>query len=134
MTPVQQVDDLPRMLAVAGHHTAAPFYLTTEMFGGLPFEMAAAELTELIDKPIADLHSHEVPEIYVLLSPEPGGAEIAVSVDGETYSMVAPSALLVPAGAAHRFLTKRAVRGSFCLGLLLHQTPESTPRRGEQEG
>lgn len=134
MSAVQQVDDLPRLVEVDGHHAPAPFYLTAEMFGGLPIEMAGGELSELVDRPIADPHSHDVPEIYVLLSPEPAGAELEVTVEGESYSMVAPSALLVPAEATHRFVAKRAVRGSFCLGLLLHQPTESTPPRGEEEG
>jgi hypothetical protein len=133
MNGVQQVDDLPRLVEVDGHHAPAPLYLTAEMFGGLPLEMAGAELSALVGRPIAELHRHEVPEVYVLLAPEPGGAEIEVTVEGETYSMVAPSALLVPAGASHRFVTKRATGGSFCLGLLLHHKPESTPQRGEEE-
>jgi hypothetical protein len=135
MSGVQQVDDLPRLVEVDGHHAAAPFYLTAEMFGGLPVDMAGAELSDLVERPIASPHSHQVAEVYVLLSPEPGGAELEVTVDDEVFQMVAPSALYVPAGARHRFVTKKADRGSYCLGLLLQQPkPESIRSTGEEEG
>ena len=68
---------------------------------------------------MAAAHEHEVPEVYLLLSPEPGGAEIEVSVDGEVHRLVAPAALFVPARTRHCFVTKRAAPGSFCLGVLL---------------
>ena len=117
------IDDLPWVREVPGHHAPTPFYLTAEMFGGLPVEMAGAELSALVDKPVAEEHEHAVPEIYVLLSPEPGAAEIEVHLAGTVHRVVAPAAFYVPARTPHFFVTKRAVRGSFCLGLLLGPTP-----------
>src|SRR5919201_59311 len=110
---------VPVLREVAGHHRPAPFYLTDDMFGGLPVELVAAELSARVDIPLADLHTHAVPEIYVLLSPAPGEAEIDVEVDGETRRLVSPATFLVPAGARHRFITRRAAPGSWCLGVLL---------------
>lgn len=112
--------DIPVFRHVPGHHMPAPFLLTSTMFGGLPFDLAGAELSELVDKPIADPHTHEVPEIYLLISPEPGGAMIEVLLDGTTYELVAPGALLIPAGATHCFVTRRAIRGSYAFGVLLN--------------
>jgi hypothetical protein len=111
--------DLPILREVAGHHRPAPFYLTADMFGGSPVELVAAELSDLVGVPLADLHTHPVPEVYVLLSPAPGDAEIEVELDGERHRLVSPATFLVPAGARHRFVTRRAAPGSWCLGLLL---------------
>lgn len=113
--------NLPVPIPVAGHHEPAPFYLTSEMFGGLPVQLAGGELSELVGKPVAELHRHKVPEIYFLISPTAGTARIAVAVDGVQYELRSPACLYVPAGAAHRFVTLEAERGSYCFGLLLEQ-------------
>ena len=60
-----------------------------------------------------------MPEIYLLLSPEPGGAVIDVEVEGVSYEVVAPAAFYTPARMRHRFVTRTAVKGSSCLGVLL---------------
>jgi mannose-6-phosphate isomerase-like protein (cupin superfamily) len=111
--------DIPRFLAVAGHHRPAPFYLTADMFGGVPFEVAGGSIDHLVGRPVADPHRHEVDEIYFLVSPHPGGARIEVLVDGERHELTSPALLRVPAGAEHRFLTLEAETGSYCFGLLL---------------
>ncbi|WP_018685588.1 cupin domain-containing protein [Actinokineospora enzanensis] len=117
--PLSVQRDLPVFKQIEGHHAPTPFFLTTDMLGGLPVELAGAEISNLVDKPVAAPHTHEVPEIYLLLSPEPGGAEIEVRLDGETHTLEAPGALLIPAGSVHCFVTRRAIPGSYCLGLLL---------------
>ncbi|MFF0186549.1 cupin domain-containing protein [Streptomyces sp. NPDC005244] len=111
--------DIPRFLPVAGHHEPAPFYLTADMFGGVPVELAGGAITHLVGKPVADPHRHTVDEIYFLVSPNPGGARIDVLVDGERHELTSPALLRVPAGAEHRFLTLEAEPGSYCFGLLL---------------
>ncbi|MFE9808186.1 cupin domain-containing protein [Streptomyces sp. NPDC005548] len=111
--------DIPRFLPVAGHHEPAPFYLTADMFGGVPVELAGGPITHLVGKPVADPHRHAVDEIYFLVSPNPGGARIDVLVDGERHGLTSPALLRVPAGAEHRFLTLEAEPGSYCFGLLL---------------
>jgi hypothetical protein len=110
---------LPVLRDVPGHHRPAPLYLTADMFGGLPVEVAAAELSNLVDRPVAELHRHDVPEVYLLLSPTPGEAEIEIELDGESHRLVSPGAFMVPAGSEHRFTTRRAAPGSWCLGLLI---------------
>src|SRR5690349_9069860 len=115
----QLVSDLPRFLDVAGHFHPAPFFLTEDMFGGLAFSLAGGHIKDLVDKPVADMHVHEVPEIYLLLSPDPGGAEIEITVDEKLFHISSPAAFYVPALASHKFVTKKAQVGSYCLGILL---------------
>lgn len=113
------------MRTVPGHHKPAPFILTNDMFGGLPISMAGAEIRNLIGKPVADLHTHEVPEIYILVSPNPGGAEIDIELATETITVSSPSAVYVPAGTQHRFVTRTAEAGSFCFGIFLFADGET---------
>src|SRR5439155_8420240 len=56
---------LPIPLAVAGHHQPAPFYVTADMFGGLPVQLAGGELSTLVGKPVAAPHVHDVDELYL---------------------------------------------------------------------
>lgn len=112
-------DSLPVERHLDGHHVPVPFFLTRDMFGGLPVEIAGGEISGLVGRPVADPHVHDVPEIYLLLSPESGGAVIDVTVEDQRYEVVAPGAFFIPAGLQHHFVTRRAVTGSYCLGVLL---------------
>jgi len=113
------VRTLPVFKDVAGHHAAVPFYLTASMFGGMPVEIAGGEISDKVGKPVADPHRHTVPEVYFLVSRTPGGARIAVTVDGVDHELVSPAVMYVPTGALHRFVTLEAEPGSFCFGVLL---------------
>ena len=123
---VQVQADLPVFRTIDGHHRPVPFVLTRDMFGGIPVELGGAEISDLVDKPVAEPHVHEVPEIYLLFAPTPGAAVIEVEVEGETYELKAPAALYVPKGQRHRFVTRQAVPGSFCFGLFLHSGQTGT--------
>lgn len=120
--PGPAAQNLPILRDLPGHNIPVPFMLTGDMFGGIPVELAGAEISGLVDRPVADTHVHEVPEIYLLFAPQPGDAEIDVEIDGETFTVLSPGAVYVPAGARHRFVTRRAVPGSFCYGLFLNGT------------
>ncbi|MGW9439636.1 cupin domain-containing protein [Streptomyces sp. NPDC055607] len=109
---------------VDGHHNPAPFLITADMFGGIPIELAGAEISELVDQPVADLHRHEVPELYLLVSRRPGEAEIIVEVEGTEYPLRSPGVFRVPAGKLHRFITKKAEPGSYCFGIFLCEENE----------
>lgn len=111
--------ELPIPLAVGGHHQPAPFYLTADMFGGLPVQLAGGELSSLVDKPVAEPHTHDVDELYLLISPNPGGARIEVRLDGNLHELTSPAVMRIPAGSEHCFLTKEAETGSYCFGILL---------------
>jgi hypothetical protein len=123
--PLTEVD-LPVFKKVAGHYGETPFLLTSTMFGGLPFELAGCELSELIGKPVAAPHTHEFPEVYLLISPKPGGAMIEISLDETTHELVAPGAMFIPAGATHCFVTRKAIPGSYAFGVLLTSASDST--------
>jgi len=111
--------DLPLFREIPGHHAPTPFYLTDDMFGGLSFELAGGELSDKVDKPVAAPHTHEVPEIYLLLSPNPGGGVIEVVADGQRHLLSSPATFFIPAGTVHHFVTRKAEPGTYCLGLLL---------------
>ncbi|HWB36492.1 MAG TPA: cupin domain-containing protein [Rugosimonospora sp.] len=128
---VHVATDLPVFRSVDGHHRPVPFILTRDMFGGIPVELGGAEISDLVDKPVAEPHVHDVPEIYLLFAPTPGDAVITVEVDGDSYELSAPGALYVPAGHRHRFVTRKAVPGSFCFGLFLHGATTAVPQPRE---
>ena len=115
-------DQLPVFKTVVGHFSKAPFLLTPEMFGGLNFEVACKEISSMIGSSVSDLHAHEHPEIYMLISPQEGEAEIAIETkNGHVYKMTSPAVAYIPAHVEHRFVVHKAVQGSFCLGILLHK-------------
>ncbi|HET7460422.1 MAG TPA: hypothetical protein VFJ82_04205 [Longimicrobium sp.] len=113
------ITGLPIPLAVAGHHVPAPFYLTSEMFGGLPIQLAGGEISALVGKPVAAPHTHEVDELYLLVSPNPGGARIEVVVEGRRHELASPAVMRIPAGSEHCFVTLQAEVGSYCFGVLI---------------
>jgi hypothetical protein len=118
-TPAEIITGLPIPLAIAGHHEPAPFYLTAEMFGGLPIQLAGGELSALVGKPVAAPHTHDVDELYLLVSPNRGGARIEVLLDGRRHELTSPAVMRVPAGSEHCFLTLEAEVGSYCFGVLI---------------
>ncbi|WP_037677754.1 hypothetical protein [Streptomyces griseus] len=119
VTSAEIESKLPIPLAVAGHHQPAPFYLTADMFGGMPVQIAGGELSALVGKPVAEPHTHEVDEIYFLISPVPGQARIEVHLDGVRHELTSPAVMRIPAGSEHCFVTKEATVGSYCFGILL---------------
>ncbi|WP_328378500.1 cupin domain-containing protein [Streptomyces sp. NBC_00440] len=110
---------LPIPLAIAGHHRPAPFYVTADMFGGLPVQLAGGELSKLVGRPVAAPHTHDVDELYFLVSPEPGQARIEVQLDGVRHTLASPAVMRIPAGSEHCFLTLEAAVGSYCFGILV---------------
>lgn len=114
----EAITDLPRMRPVEGHHAPSPFYLTSDMFGGLDFEMAGVEISELVGRAVADAHTHTLDEIYILFSRKPGEATIEITAGDVVQRLVSPGAFLVPAGVPHRFITVEAAPGSFLFGIL----------------
>lgn len=111
--------DLPVFCEVDGHYDPTPFFLTRDMFGGMPFEVAGGPIAHLVGRPVADLHIHECPEVYLLVSPTPGGARIEVTVGDEVVEVASPATVHIPARTPHRFVTLEAEQGSYCFGLLV---------------
>lgn len=124
------VRSLPILRPVEGHAHQVPFFLTREMFGGLPFELAGGDISQLVDRPVADAHVHACDEIYLLIAPAPGAAVIDVELDGELHSFASPAAVFVPAGVRHRFVTRRATTGSYCFGIFVPRQTAAVPPPG----
>lgn len=114
--------DLPILREVPGHAAAVPFFLTADMFGGLPIEIAGGEISSSVGAHISDPHVHDVPEIYLLLSPRRGEAVVEITVEGRKLELESPGVYYVPAGVTHSFVTRRAAPGSYCLGILVQPT------------
>lgn len=125
-------EDLPVYREIPGHYRPTPFLLTSDMYGGLPLELAGGEISDKVGEAVAAPHTHEVPEIYVLTAPAPGEARIKVVIDGQEQIVTAPATVFVPAGAVHHFITLAASRGSACYGILLTSTPLN-PTEQDQE-
>jgi hypothetical protein len=111
--------DVPIPLAVRGHFQPAPFYLTADMFGGVPVQIAAAELSARVGRPIAEPHTHPVDEVYLFLSPNPGGCTVRVHLAKREYTVRSPATFHIPAGALHCFEIVSAEFGSYACGVLL---------------
>lgn len=122
INPMIEINNqLPINKPVNGHFTTVPFLLTSEMFEGLDFEMVSKEISLIVGQSVSDLHVHEYPEIYVLISTENGGAEIEVETTTGKYKMTSPAVAYIPAHTEHRFIVLKAIPGSFCLGILLNK-------------
>lgn len=116
---LEYYDNLPIKKCVVGHHKDVPFFLDRTMFEGLNFEIAGGDISGLVDIPVADFHTHDVDEIYFIISPEAGDAVIEIETEKGKQQYSSPATILIPAGMKHRFLTKKAVKGSFCFGIFL---------------
>jgi len=118
MNNTKAFTNLPLMRTVEGHHNEVPFFITEDMFSGMPFEMAGGDISGLVDKPVASTHKHKVDEIYFLISPVPGEAVIDVTIDDITITYNSPAVIHVKAQQEHKFITRKASKGSYCFGIL----------------
>jgi mannose-6-phosphate isomerase-like protein (cupin superfamily) len=111
------VEDLPREKRLPGHPEPARIYLGPEDVAGLPITVAAVDAAELVGTPLTELHSHDVDEIYLVVTP---GLRFDVETDAETVSVRSPASVRIPAGTPHRFLVREAeVSPCPFLGILL---------------
>lgn len=99
------VDALPREEVMAGHPAPAQIYLDPEDMPGLPIKVAAVDASTLVGGSLTELHTHEVDEIYLVVT---AGLEFDVETDSETVSVSSPASVRIPAGTPHRFLVREA--------------------------
>lgn len=113
---VTVVEELPQSQLIEGHHAPAEIYLRPEE-AGAPLTIAAADASTLVGRPLADLHRHQVDEIYLVVTP---GLRFAVETDQGSVTVESPASVRVPAGILHRFVVHDA-QTSPCpfLGILL---------------
>ncbi len=116
-TGLKIVDALPREEVIEGHHAPASIYLGPEDGEGVSFQVAAADAAQLVGKPLADLHTHEGDEIYLVVTP---GLRFHVETDKGSVAVSSPASVHIPAGTPHRFVVDE-VETSPCpfLGILL---------------
>ena len=114
---VRVVEELPREEPMAGHPAPAHIYLGPEDVSGLPIKIAAVDASDLVCRPLTELHRHEVDEVYLVVTP---GLRFDVETDGETFAVRSPASVRIPAGTPHRFLVREAaVSPCPLLGILL---------------
>jgi mannose-6-phosphate isomerase-like protein (cupin superfamily) len=124
-TGLSVVERLPREKMIEGHHAAASIYLGPEDAPGVPITVAAADASELVGRPLADLHTHAIDEIYLVVTP---GLRFAVETDQGSVELSSPVSVRIPAGTPHRFVVREAeVAPCPFLGILL-ETGRAAPR------
>lgn len=123
------IADLPRRFMLAGHHQPTPFYLTPDMFPGVPVSIASVDVSQWVGRGVAAPHTHDVPEIYLCLNRD---VRVAVTMAGVEHVLDSPFAFYVPAQVEHCFVTLRADGEAYVLGILLeHLRPQPpTPEQG----
>jgi mannose-6-phosphate isomerase-like protein (cupin superfamily) len=120
-TGLYVVEGLPRHELMPGHHAPAAIYLGPEDVPGLPIKVAAVDASELVDEPLSELHTHDVDEVYLVVTP---GLSFDVETDRGSVRVTSPASVRIPANTPHRFVVREA-KTSPCplLGILLEQGP-----------
>jgi mannose-6-phosphate isomerase-like protein (cupin superfamily) len=114
---VSVVEGLPHEEPMPGHPAPAQIYLGPEDVQGLPIKVAAVDASQLVGKPLTELHRHDIDEIYLVVTP---GLRFDVETDTETIPVRSPASVRIPAGTPHRFLVRES-KVSPCplLGILI---------------
>lgn len=116
-TGLAVVDDLPRQERMPGHPAPAAIYLGPEDAPGLPIKVAAVDASELVGIPLTELHTHDVDEIYLVVTP---GLRFDVETDRGSVDVNSPASVRIPAGTPHRFVVRQAeVSPCLLLGILV---------------
>jgi mannose-6-phosphate isomerase-like protein (cupin superfamily) len=114
---VSVVEELPREERMPGHPAPAHIYLGPEDVQDLPIKVAAVDASQLVGKPLTELHRHDVDEIYLVVTP---GLNFEVETDTETVSVHSPASVRIPAGTPHRFYVRAATQSPCAfLGILV---------------
>lgn len=113
------VTDLPKLVEVAGHHKATPFWIAPDMFPGVNMRVAGLDVSKIVGVPHADSHVHESPEIY--LAPSDGRGEVIVEIqmDDEKFVVESPFAVFIPPGVKHCFNVLQCELPHYVLGIML---------------
>jgi hypothetical protein len=116
-TGLSVVEDLPREETMEGHPAPALIYLGPEDAPGVAVRVAAVDAAELVGKALTDLHTHDVDEIYLVVTP---GLAFSVETDEGSVDVSSPASVRIPAGTPHRFVVREAeVTPCPFLGILL---------------
>ncbi len=113
------VTDLPKYIEVAGHHRAACFWITQEMFPGVNIEVAGVDASKMVRAPHADAHVHDSPEIYMFPSNNRGDVVLKVRMGDEEFQVESPCSIFIPAGVVHCFTVLKCDSPNWVFGFLL---------------
>lgn len=109
--------DLPQMEQLEGHHTPTEIYLRPSQAAGTPVTIAAADASQLVGRPLAALHRHDVDEVYLVVTP---GLLFEVETEEGSVMVESPASVHVPAWLLHRFVVHEAAVSPLpFLGILL---------------
>ncbi len=118
------VRNLPHFMEVEGHHEKAPFWLTGEMFSEVRIRVAAKDCSKMVNRPHADPHHHEVPEVYLAITEYPGDMQFEILLGEESYIVDSPCAVFIPAGLRHAFKVLKCDKPNYMLGIVLDYLAE----------
>lgn len=125
---VTVVRELPVYEEIEGHHTPAAIYVSPEHLSGFPLKIAAVDAAELVGRPLADLHTHTVDELYLVVSP---GLKFEVQTDETAIDVTSPASVRIPAGTRHRFVVhEAATKPCVFLGILVDTDGHGAPNVG----
>jgi mannose-6-phosphate isomerase-like protein (cupin superfamily) len=114
------VTDIPKTVWFPGHHEPSSVYLSSNVFPQTRITVDADNVSKLVDREVADLHTHEVPEVYLAIAENRGDMVFEVTLGDQTFTVEAPMVVYIPAGLKHKFRTIRAHKEqSYLLGILL---------------
>lgn len=117
MAGVTVTSGLPEHEQIPGHHAPTEIYLRPEHAAGAPMTVAAADASQLVGKPLAGLHRHDVDEVYLVVTP---GLRFEVETEHGSVVVDSPASVHVPAGLLHRFVVHEATTSPLpFLGILL---------------
>jgi mannose-6-phosphate isomerase-like protein (cupin superfamily) len=118
------VKNLPQFKEVEGHHEKAPFWLTEEMFPEVKIRVAAKDCSKMVNKPHADPHRHDVPEVYLAITEYPGDMKCQILLEDESYVLESPFSVFIPAGVHHAFKVLKCDHPNYLLGIILEYMTE----------
>jgi mannose-6-phosphate isomerase-like protein (cupin superfamily) len=114
--------DIPRMIQLPDHSRPSTFWVTPEIFPDIKIRIAGTDMSKRVNEKIADLHSHECPEVYLAISENRGDMIFEITLEDETYTVESPMTVYIPAGMKHKFKVVRADKErSYFFGILLDQ-------------
>lgn len=57
--------------------------------------------------PHIELHTHDIDELYIVISEEYGGLSVDVTLGDETYEVISPTTIFLPKNLPHKYAAKK---------------------------
>lgn len=74
-----------------------------------PIRVVVRQIKKLPEdyEPHIDLHTHDVDELYIVISEEEGGLEVELTLGDEVYQVTSPATIYLPKDLPHKYAAKR---------------------------